>query len=361
MEKMIDTIKLYLGWIDVCEGANLTIVPNSYNLNDEHYEDTMLGVKGIELFGAKAYRTWHKNESQMYDLQIFRHGAKIQFSVPKVLFGNNLNLAGKEELQEALSIVEEDLRQNGIFTDLFTANIGRIDVTKNIYVKHHFTDYLRVLEEFRLPRKKLINYGESIYLRNRSHALLIYDKVSELKQNKSCSYCDLDLLKNKNVLRIENQYLTKRKVNTALKIINTNDLLSNYDNVIRTVKEQTNKAIFSFTFDDIEVYSINRMKQIFSYVYSSSNSIRNRFDRALKLILFDGVWKGKNEAMIIEALEESLIDINVKKDAIYNIVSRARSELKKIKCDLISLEDSNAKVTFKVLYNELKDKYLMTA
>lgn len=126
-----------------------------------------------------------------------RHGgyaiyAHIEFSAPKILFGNNFDEFTGNELREVCKTLSERLEMMGVIIQpekLASATVSTIHYGKNV----PFTDYTTasqiisdlakcdttVRKQYNI--RDFGNNGEALYLQTRNSGLVVYDKVQELK------------------------------------------------------------------------------------------------------------------------------------------------------------------------------------
>lgn len=159
-----------------------------------------------------------------------RHGgyaifARVKFSAPKVLFGNNFDELAGSELKQVCEALSGRLRMMGIIIHpetLASAAVSTIHYGKNI----PFTDYTTAsqiisdLAKCDTTIRKHHNArdyaggGEALYLQTKTSGLIVYDKVQELKttqhkkgrfeEDNQCQFYILDQIQTPfEVVRIE--------------------------------------------------------------------------------------------------------------------------------------------------------------
>lgn len=139
----------------------------------------------------------------------------IQFSVPKLLYGNSLKNVKIEDTQKLESTLQN--RLNGIFeTDFLNSNISRLDVTQNIEVQNEIPIYILALKEayeqngrYRVEQFKT----ETLRIKNNSRVFMLYDKVSEAVANKDITRQEAKAYGN--ILRYEIQHTKAKHVKTS--------------------------------------------------------------------------------------------------------------------------------------------------
>ena len=177
----------------------------------------------------------------------FSISVRAEFSVPKIIFGNNVDEVSEINFSSIVRLLKEKLNEMGIWTtDKFIkeAKISGFDVSKNIPLTNGYTSSFAIkeLSKVNLNRKldfndtKFRNDGSSLQYYSNSHSLVIYDKISDLRQpqkraiDKDQTRQQLGLFeetqkpqKYKEILRIEVRLRNKRKINSVLRAINCSE------------------------------------------------------------------------------------------------------------------------------------------
>lgn len=166
----------------------------------------------------------------------------IEFSAPKLLFGNNFDELEETDFDAVVDKLQSRLRMMGVIMkreDLVDAKVGAIHYSKNIA----FTDYstvssvLKYLEcvdlngRLDLNKTDFRNKGSAVYYYSKTHCLVFYDKVQDLRQPKGRGMEDksfnlqfdiFDEIRRKTnqpveVLRMEYRICRKQKMRLLLK------------------------------------------------------------------------------------------------------------------------------------------------
>ncbi len=123
------------------------------------------------------YETWNK---------IFR--LRVDLSVPNLLFGANIQLPNESEIQKALEIVSNNVKQRtGIEFDSFSAEMCRVDYALNLkFNAEQVKSVIARYRHFDVPRLLRSTVGnETVYFRNKSRTIRIYDKFAEVAAKKT--------------------------------------------------------------------------------------------------------------------------------------------------------------------------------
>ncbi len=133
------------------------------------------GMPGIYEPQLTFYRTWNS---------IFR--LRLDFNIPKLFYGSNVNLPSIEEIHESLFLVSNNLTERtGLKFDAFKADTCRIHYAFNqIYPVEDVKPVIGFFSRVTIPRMKTkpIN-GETVYYQNYSRGIRIYDKNAEVLNN----------------------------------------------------------------------------------------------------------------------------------------------------------------------------------
>ena len=120
---------------------------------------------------------------------------KIEFSVPKLLFGNNFDETEEADFNAVLEKLLRKLKDMGIYTlrfNLANAKVSAVHFSKNIA----FTDYttsssiirelakIDLTKKLDLTRTKFKNEGHSLQYYAKSFSVVFYDKIKDLKMPK---------------------------------------------------------------------------------------------------------------------------------------------------------------------------------
>ena len=142
----LDTVHLHLTDYSVQAENSLTIEPSPYKastgelVSDFHlYTDN----EGRQVNGKKAH--WNTPHFQLtfapFTKSIEGVSCFVQFSVPKVHYGNNYYSVGEQGTEAVFKEIEQELWEGGVHTDIKTCNITRIDTFKNIEPEENFNSY----------------------------------------------------------------------------------------------------------------------------------------------------------------------------------------------------------------------------
>lgn len=166
---------------------------------------------------------------------------QIEFSVPKLIYGNNLEEVSEKEFEKVIEILRERLIDFGIVVSkkvLREATVSSFHPSKNVLLKDGFTSssVIKELQKINLTKKldlnkdSFRNEGQSLQCYANSHSLVIYDKIQDLKKpkkraiDKDQTVQQLSLFESvtkpkgmNEVLRIEVRLSKKVKMNQVLK------------------------------------------------------------------------------------------------------------------------------------------------
>lgn len=165
---------------------------------------------------------------------------RIEFSVPKLLYLNNLEELEEGDFQEVVRILQDRLETMGVVLtqkELQTASISSVHFSKNILLEDGYTashlisemNKVNLRKSFDFTRSRYINDGQSLYAHTTSHQLVIYDKMADLDKDKKRAidkeqtsyqrslFSELNKEKeHQEIIRIEVRLNQKQKMNKVL-------------------------------------------------------------------------------------------------------------------------------------------------
>lgn len=169
---------------------------------------------------------------------------KLEFSAPKIIFGNNVDEIEESDFDLMLGLLEEKLLSMGIKTNkdcLKKSEIISFHPSKNIVIKGGYTSNFVIKELNKIDLDKRFDFDEKVYRNNgqvlqlytNSSSLAIYDKMADLKKPakraidkeqtiKQSSLFDTLSSERTELLRIEVRLSKKRKMNEILSQLSEN-------------------------------------------------------------------------------------------------------------------------------------------
>ena len=158
-----------------------------------------------ELSGKTAmYEKWvrnpkraHKDTGNYYPrITGYRRGktsesARIEFSIPKLIFGNNLDEVSDSDFQHIVHTLQERLLELGVVISektIRSASVLSFHPSKNIPLGQGYTSSLALRElskinlakRFDLNKSDFRNSGQSLQGYTAAHSLVFYDKIADL-------------------------------------------------------------------------------------------------------------------------------------------------------------------------------------
>lgn len=164
---------------------------------------------------------------------------KIEFSVAKMLYGNNVDEVQEADFDKVVDNLSKALWDMGVFMSkdaIKNASVSAFHPSKNIELTKGYTSGFVITElhkidvskKMDLNRDSFRNSGHSLQYYTNSHSLVIYDKVQDLKKpekraiDKDQNAIQLSLFdtlskkQKKEILRIEARLAKKVKMNATL-------------------------------------------------------------------------------------------------------------------------------------------------
>ena len=130
------------------------------------------------------------NKFSGYDIPL-----KIEFSAPKLLFGNNFDELTDEDFESMLSTLKRSLKDMGVLVFsqvLRNAPVSAVHFGKNIALTDYTTPYTYISKLQKVDYNGILdmsqtdyfNGGSGIKAHSNSHEIAFYDKVQDLKRAK---------------------------------------------------------------------------------------------------------------------------------------------------------------------------------
>ena len=176
---MYDTMKV---WLDTLETCKLEAVLTDYQ----------------ERVNPKTGDLKQWGELKGLRVRAGGRGIVIEGSLPKYLFGNNLETLTRRATQEAIKSLSDDLH-----LPVERARVCRFDVAQNFLMKRPVIEYLSALNGARYYKRSDFADRETVTFHNTQRSLCFYDKALELEKKKEGMP---DYFKGKNILRYESRF-----------------------------------------------------------------------------------------------------------------------------------------------------------
>lgn len=345
----LDTVHLHLTDYSIAEGNSLTVQPSPYmastgeKVSEFHlFNDST----GREQRGARAYlNVPDKFQLTLQPFTKCQAGVNcfVQFSVPRVHYGNNYYSVGEEGSQAVFNSIEKELWQAGIHTDIETADLCRVDTFKNIEPEEEFSAYAPLFGLLKMRRGADRAYPEGFLLKNTQQQFCVYDKISEMQKRKvDTSHFPAQ------TMRFEHRCMNKGKVKTVFGFTSVHDLFSGgYETVKKQQVNQWKNNLFTHTVEEVVQIGAGVLQEemrIFKQKFD-----RNWFDWFLKSY---GAYHLAQVAGI-EVVRVALQNFEPDRMKVWRaekILEQAKREIDMVK----QVEGKNK--TLGTLYMELKEK-----
>jgi hypothetical protein len=163
---------------------------------------------------------------------------RIEFSVPKIVFLNNLTELRDTDFESLIKTLQERLKMMNIGIEKETlrrASVRCVHFSKNIILRDGYTtsyiikelNKVNMRKNIDMTKARYINGGESLCAHTTTHEMIIYDKVSDLKKwtkraiDKSQTVYQMNLFEpiqkaKTEILRIEIRLSDTNKMNRIL-------------------------------------------------------------------------------------------------------------------------------------------------
>ena len=165
---------------------------------------------------------------------------KIEFSAPKLLYGNNLKEVSDRDFAEIVDCLQDRLLEAGLIVnkaDIANASVAAFHPSKNIVLSGGYTASsvsrelakINLNKKFDFDKSSYRNGGQSLQGYTQAHAVVVYDKVADLAKTKKRAI-DKDPAPNQlslfreiktrhaslEILRIEIRLTQRQKINGVL-------------------------------------------------------------------------------------------------------------------------------------------------
>ncbi len=120
---------------------------------------------------------------------------RIEFSVPKLIYLNNLEEVENKDFSEVIETLQKRLKTMGVVVEktvLENASVSSVHFSKNIllqdgYTANHIISEMNKVDlrkSFDFAKTRFVNDGQSLYAHTTAHQLVIYDKIADLSKDK---------------------------------------------------------------------------------------------------------------------------------------------------------------------------------
>ncbi len=120
---------------------------------------------------------------------------RIEFSVPKLLYLNNLDELEDKDFPKVIDTLQDRLKTMGIVATksvLEKASVSSVHFSRNIQLEDGYTvthlisemNKVNLRKSFDFAKTRFINDGQSLYAHTTAHQLVIYDKIADLGKDK---------------------------------------------------------------------------------------------------------------------------------------------------------------------------------
>jgi len=221
---------------------------------------------------------------------------KIEFSIPKLLYGNNFDELTDKDFPAVIKKLKAVLKEMGVYLfekNLINALVSSVHYSKNIALTDYTTPYtyleqltkLNINKRLDTNRTDFRNEGHSFKYRANSFEIVFYDKIRDLEKAKisekraeekdnALQLNLFDLLKQQKpleVLRMEIRLNRRQKINQILKKIGK----ETKPTFINIFDQDTAKKVLLYYLDEIE----QAYPPLLTYPYN--NSLRKFFEGLL--------------------------------------------------------------------------------
>lgn len=218
---------------------------------------------------------------------------KIEFSVPKLIFLNNLDEVEEKDFTLIIETLKDRLLRMGISIPekyLKYAPVTAVHYSKNILLNNGYTtqfvltelNKIDVRKSFDLTKTRFMNDGESLCVYANSHSFVAYDKVADLNKDSKRAidkdqtryqrslFDQIDKKELYEVIRFEVRLSKKQKMNSLFKKLN----FPENPNFEQAFSVSISKAVVSFYWQTL--ISSNSLF-LFSFVIGPKDILKQIF------------------------------------------------------------------------------------
>lgn len=258
------------------------------------------------------YRRIRRNETQPeFDLQ-------IQFSAPKLIYGNNFQEVSEYDFEEIVSELHIKLYLMGIHIDkdrIMNARVSAIDYSKNILLSKGLNSSMVLNQLYKsIDTNNLYDFtqvifkngGQTLHIHSNKFEFVMYDKVRELMQSKVSEkrsvdkqpYIQFSLLDE--IALVDNYFRLELRLNTT-KVIKEKikDFATDYVEVIPTFKSLFNRNLSQ------QILSNYWNKQIRQRYIQTSWKEENYYDKVIGMKALNPNLS-ENQLMFISSVNEMI-------------------------------------------------------
>jgi hypothetical protein len=345
---VIDTLQLSIEDYSISSNSGLQLMPSPIDLStglmkSNHPLFTDSDGKSIE--GSKAF---HNGEDFNLTIKPLtgrepdKIGCYVQFSVPKVLNGDNYAGTDSKGTKAALRLMQDRLQAIGMKTNINTAKLSRLDAFRNVEASEPFTSFQPILQVMQGQRMAKRDYGTTFLWGNTQQQICVYDKLAEMAARKQSIKGSTP-----NTIRFEHRLLNRRKVKDTTGIETVSDLLSDLGHVEDCYRKSMKKLLFKAeSVADTQPVTVMEIEAELQYFIDQGG---HWFERWIKA---RGLRVNAND---YESILKAADNIAPNREAL----RRIRNTLKDARMDALNLEKvAPSKKTLGQLYTELQAKVL---
>jgi len=274
---MLDTLKLRMLDYEVQKQNNLRVSTIFNTSGEEQNPCKLFDIGETEIGGTKAYCN-----TKNFQLDIMGRGAFVKFSVPKTYYeGNNYKSVNQEQTKQVIQNIEFELNENGIKTNLFDADLSRVDMFKQVIPDEQFYNYAPIFRAISGTQKQMRDFGTTFLWKNGVEQICVYDKITEMLHSKK------DTSGLPDTIRFENRLLNKKKIEQVLEFTKANELVKYYDELEPTYKANMTKQLFRLNSKELNVAIQNDFERTFEYFFELGG--RNWFSKFIYSLGMDKV------------------------------------------------------------------------
>lgn len=336
----------------------IELTTKEYSFKDLKTDEFSINTSTIQKKGAppqtyvdecgnlvNAWKIWHNGVG---NYSVDYRGLKISFNPSKIFHPYNLISTSDKNYHDAFKVIQDECKQIGLKFNIESCIPTRIDIAKNVEMKHLLSVYepaYKLLKGQRMKNK--IFYEGGYLIKSTQNQIAFYDKRFELRAHNVTAE-----MNERNLLRGEMRLLSTKSVGKKLNIStiqNFNDLTAHeVDDIFKTFLI---KRIFSKQYESTQlVIDFNKESEILKECHREYG--RNFIDTYFAIKSIDTIILEFGTLEKFKNFVADTIHFN-SRNTINNIMKKIESKLE-LKAKIDKQKNQITPVT---LIDELKQKF----
>ena len=221
---------------------------NDSDIEGNHF---LFEMNGKKIYGEKAtlkLDRWGMLEFNPYyddKAKKMKVSTKVTLTVPRVIGPDNYFPASRQQLEEALAIVTDELAKRGFNFSVKQALVKRMDVARTFQANNHWDSYVPILSLLNVARMNTTTYRTGYRWDNTQREFTLYEKGVEIASHYKVKLrAEIYSHYPKNSIRAELRWLDRRAFNEATGMKTIEDVLTRFDEIPEIYRVHFEKELF---------------------------------------------------------------------------------------------------------------------